>query len=305
MGEPALSDGVIKLPDEAVCRRRWFTWGRARSSTGDEGQRARARRTSLRVRAAQVALLAAWLALWQFLPDIRALSHASLVFDRRFISSPTSTFSEVINLLTGRRSSVTIWPYLRPTLEATFVGTGIGVVAGALAGLVLSGMRFWSPVLRPFFVALNAVPRIALIPVLVLLLGPTIDAGIAISVSVVFFVAFFAAFEGGSSVSPELLENCAVLGASKLQTTRTVRLPYVMAWTLASLPLAVTYGLLSVITGEILTGYGGIGQLVNLAEISANATRTYALVVILGVLGVTILGLADLGKRPLLHWWGK
>lgn len=258
-----------------------------------------------RVHAVQVLLALVFLAAWQYLPKIPSLRSSSHLFDPYFISSPWNVANDVFNLFTGHDSTVEIWPYLWPTLWTTFLGTAIGLVAGGLFGLVLSSLNFLGKVFRPYIVAINAVPRIAIIPVLVLLVGPTPEASVLISVGVVFFVAFFSAFEGGTSVPPQYIQNVTILGASRIQTMRAVRLPYVLAWTLASLPLAITWGLLSVITGEILTGYGGIGDLVSLATVSADATRTYALVVILAALGLIVVNLAEVVKKRVLHWWGN
>jgi hypothetical protein len=64
---------------------------------------------------------------------------------------------------------------------------------------------------------------------------------VIISVLVVFFVAFFNAYEGGTSVRQELVQNARLLGADQWHILKNIRLPFVMAWTLASLPLSVTF----------------------------------------------------------------
>jgi NitT/TauT family transport system permease protein len=251
----------------------------------------------------QIVLLCAVLAAWEYLPKIptvRALSH---LFDPFFVSSPTRIFSQLLGVTTGRNDSWLIWPYMWPTLEASVIGTGFGMGAGAVAGLVLSDSQFLSAVFRPFVVAMNAVPRIALIPLVILLVGPTFAASIVICFLVVFFVAFFNAFEGGRSMSPQVLQNARILGAGHIGVMLHIRLPYVLAWTMAALPLGLTFGLITVVTGEILTGQLGLGKLVAAASAGADATLTFTVVITLAAVGLAIVSAADLVRRRVLHWW--
>lgn len=245
------------------------------------------------------------LAAWEFLPRIQALQDTSKVFDPFFVSSPTRVVEQLGQMLSGSSSAYNIWDYAWPTIWASLLGTAIGMSLGALCALVLSNFDTLSDVARPFIVAANATPRVAFIPIVVILVGPTSAATVIISVLVVFFVAFFNAYEGGRSVAPELVANARLLGANQLQIVRTIRLPYVMAWTLASLPLAVTFAVITVVTAEILTGVQGMGKLLSTASTTANATLTYAVVIVLSVLGVVIVVAAEAVRRRVLHWWAK
>lgn len=252
----------------------------------------------------QLILLVAVLAAWEYLPQIHALSRSSHLFDRFFISSPTRVFDRIRDVTTGSNRSFLVWPYLKKTLLAAMEGTGIGMGLGVLVGMILSTSRFLSDVVRPFLVALNATPRIALIPIIILLVGPTYDASVVVVVLVVFFVAFFNAYEGGSTVAPHLIQNSQILGASRWQIMWRIRLPYVLAWAFAALPLALTFAIISTVTAEILTGYPGMGRLINQAATTADASLTFAIVVILSGVGIVTVGVAELFKRRVLHWWG-
>ena len=97
----------------------------------------------------------------------------------------------------------------------------------------MSNFKFLSEVMRPFVIGMNAVPRIALVPIIVIVFGPNQVSCVIISVLVVFFVAFFSAYEGGTSVRQELVQNARLLGASDWRILTAIRLQFVMAWTLA------------------------------------------------------------------------
>lgn len=253
----------------------------------------------------QIGLLVAFLLAWQYIPRIPGLKEVSHLFDPYFVSSPERVWRELVNLATGRDNSPLIWPYIWSTVYASLLGTLIGMVAGAAAGLVLSNFRFLSEVMRPFVIGMNAVPRIALVPIIVIVFGPNQTSAIIISVLVVFFVAFFNAYEGGTSVKQELIQNAKLLGASEWRILTAIRLQFVMAWTLASLPLSVTFAVITVVTAEILTGVPGMGSLLGTAAVTGNAALTFGVVIMLAVVGIAITLAADAIRARVLHWWGQ
>lgn len=253
----------------------------------------------------QLALLAAFLLAWQYLPQVPALKAMGHLFDPYFVSSPQRIARELYNLATGSDNSPLIWGFIGSTVFASLLGTAIGMALGAACGLVLSNFRFLSEVMRPFIIGMNAVPRIALVPIVVIVFGPTATSCVIISVLVVFFVAFFNAYEGGTSVREELVQNARLLGANDWRILTAIRLPFVMAWTLASLPLSVTFAVITVVTAEILTGVPGMGSLLGTAAVTGNAALTFAVVIALAVVGIAITLAADAIRARVLHWWGR
>jgi len=260
-------------------------------------------RARVLITAAQAAIVAIALCGWQYLPHVRYLRHTSPLFNPFFVSSPEKIARMLWDLLSGSGEAPSLWPYLKATLEATLGGTLIGIVAGAAGGLLLSNSRRLTQIMWPFVTAVNAIPRIALIPIIVIIAGPTLTASIMTAVLVVFFIAFFAAFEGGRSVSRETLQNAKLLGASDWQLMRQLRFPYVLVWTFATLPNAISFGLVATVTAEILTGSIGVGRLLLVAVSTVNSTLTFAVVVILSAVGIVLVTLTDRLRRRWLHWW--
>lgn len=264
---------------------------------------ARAGARRLQVLTVQIGLVIAWLAAWQYLPTVPAIARSSHIFDPFFISSPSLVADRMLDLFFGRNGYALIWPALWQTLSSSVAGVVVGSISGVTAGLLLSSSRFASDVLRAFLVTINAIPRVALIPVIIIVVGPTFQSSVVLSVMVTFFVMFWNSYEGGRSVPRPTLQSALLLGATHVQVMRYVRLPYVTAWALASLPLAVNFGILSVVTGEILTGYGGIGRLILQSATSANATLTIAVAILLAVISLILIGALNQLKVRMLHWW--
>jgi NitT/TauT family transport system permease protein len=250
----------------------------------------------------QVALAVAFVLAWQYLPTIDALSERFKFLNKLFISAPSDVYTVLKELLTHGVGGVTLWPYLRTTLWATILGVAIGMVLGAAAGLVTSNFRRLSEVVRPFIILANTVPRIALIPIFVVIAGPTPTASILSVITVVFFLVFFNAFEGGTTLPRAMVDNARLLGASPFEVMRTIRLPRVLSWTFAAVPNAISFGLVVAVTTEVIAGVQGIGQLFQQSMVNLNTGLTFALIVVLVVVGLVLYGLASLLRDVLLRW---
>lgn len=121
----------------------------------------------------QLACVAGFLLAWEYVPRIPGIAGDVKWLDPFFISAPSRVAESVWDLVAGNVPGASLWSYLYTTLFGTIVGATIGLVLGALAGLILSNSPKLSDVLRPFIVILNSVPRVALIPVIVILVGPS------------------------------------------------------------------------------------------------------------------------------------
>ncbi|HVW44882.1 MAG TPA: ABC transporter permease subunit [Amycolatopsis sp.] len=245
------------------------------------------------------------LAGWQYLPMIEPLKSRYHVFDPFFISSPTSVGSYLGKLFTGSDGVVSIWPYLGYTVQATLIGVAIGVAAGVVVALLLSQYAALARVMRPFISFVNATPRIALIPIIVILVGPTMSMSVITAFLVVFFIAFYNGLSGGLGIPGPIISNARLLGASNSEIAMQVRLPYVGAWVFAALPNAISFGFVTVVTAEILTGQPGMGQLITTAISNSDATLTFSVVILLAVVGSLFVLAAEVLQRRILHWWDR
>lgn len=251
---------------------------------------------------AQIAILVVFLAMWEYAPKAEWIREIVVFADPYYISSPTEVGRKSIDLMLGR-DALSIWPYLTQTFVAACLGILIGVIGGAICGLILSESRGLSLVLQPYLVAINAIPRIALVPIVVLIFGPTQTSSVVTTVLVVFFLVFFNAYEGGKAVPIQVVQNARILGATRSQVALTIRARYVQAWTFAALPNAVSFGFVGVVTAEILTGTVGMGRLISDSVSTVQPALTFAVVIMLSVLGLVLVGAANVLSRRALHWW--
>jgi NitT/TauT family transport system permease protein len=260
-------------------------------------------RQKLGVGSVQLLILAAILAAWQWVPQIHGAPKVSPVFDSFFVSSPTKVGSMLYRLATGAHHTPMIWGPFQRSVVPAIIGTALAIVVGAACGLIASNWETVNRVARPFVLIGNSIPRITLIPIVIVIFGPTSTADIVIGFLVVFFLTFWNAYEGGISVPQETLENLRILGASRFEELRRVRFPYVLVWTFASLPVAIGFGLTAIVTAELFTGSNGLGRLLLIAVQTANADLTVAVTFVLGFAGLVLIALATALRQRVLHWW--
>jgi NitT/TauT family transport system permease protein len=256
------------------------------------------------VHSLQLLILLVILAAWQWVPKISGIQKLSPVFNPLFISSPSRVASTLYDVATHTNGEISIWGPFERSVVPALIGTAVAIVAGALAGLICSNWDTLNRVLRPFIVVGNALPRITLIPIIVVIAGPTALSDMIVGFMVVFFLVFWNAYEGGISVPTETLENMRILGANRSEELRRVRLPYVLVWTFASLPAAIGFGLTAIVTAELFTGSTGLGQVLVIAVQTANGDLTVAVTLLLGITGLILIGGASMIRGRVLHWWG-
>ena len=253
----------------------------------------------------QILIIAIILIIWQYVPTIGWVSHHVRFLNRFYISSPSQIARGIRDLAIGSNGSVLVWSYLRTTVESTLVGSAIGMILGAIVGLILSNNVGLSRILQPFIAVMNSVPRVALIPIFILIAGPTVTSEVISVVAVVFFLGFFNAYEGGRSVRGVTLEYAKVLGASPWKVILYVRMPAVLEWTFAAVPNALSFALVVSVTTELLAGIPGMGYLLLTATTNIDATLTFSLIVILGVVGVFLFYLSSYASNRVVHWRGR
>ena len=142
-----------------------------------------------------------------------------------------------------------IYSHLWVTLVETVLAFAIGSAAGLAGGLWLALSPMASALLEPYVKAMNAMPRIILAPIFAVWFGLGIASKVALGVTLVFFIVFFNVYQGVKEVSPVLLANARMLGASPRQLLRHVYLPSATSWVFSSLHTSVGLAFVGAVVG--------------------------------------------------------
>jgi len=220
-------------------------------------------------------LLAGAIALWQ-------VGVATDVLPRFFFGSPVIIAGIIADWLTSAR----FYGHLGITLTETVLSFAVGTSLAFVLGLWLALNPLWGEVMDPFIKALNAMPRLIFAPIFAVWFGLGIWSKVALGVTLVFFVVFYSVYLGVREVSPVVLANARMLGASRRQLIRRVYIPSAMSWVFSSLHLSVGMAFVGAVIGEYLGSSAGVGYLILQAEGTLDIDTVLA-----GVITLTIFAL--------------
>ncbi len=280
-------------------------------------------RESLTVNAWRIVILVGVIAIWQWGWDYRERLGWLVpnLLDPYFVSQPSRIWERFLRLgcftdragnwlfaqdgafmacVTGNQRN--LWLQTAATLRNTFWGFTVGVSSGVLVGLILGRSARLARIFEPYIVALNSLPRIALVPLIILMFGLGDLSKIMTAWVIVVFLVFFNTFEGARAVDRDHIAVARLLGANQWQIMRTVIIPSTMAWVFASLTPAISFSLIGVIVGEFIGAERGLGKLIVEAEARAEAADMMVTIFVLMVVGVVLaLGIRRV-QGYLLRW---
>ena len=195
-----------------------------------------------------------------------------------------------------------IYQHLWVTLEETALAFVIGSVLGLAVGLWLGLSPTASALMDPYITAMNAMPRVVLAPIFMVWFGLGIWSKVALGVTLVFFIVFFNVYQGVKEVSPVVLNNTAMLGASRRQLLRYVYLPSATSWVFSSLHTAVGMAFVGAVVGEYLGSARGVGYLIQQAEGAFDINTVFAGILVLTAFALVLDVAVTKVERRLLVW---
>lgn len=186
------------------------------------------------------------------------------------------------------------------TLMETVVGFGIAAAAGIAGGTALAASRWAERALTPVLVAVNAVPKVAFAPLLVVWLGFGSAPKVIMVVLMCFLPVVLSTVAGLGSTPADLVELARSLCCTRWQTFTRIRLeaaiPQIMVGVKTAMPLAVVGALV----GELFGASAGLGFVIQTT--GADATPAFAAVTVLAAMSIGLHYLLLAAERLLLPW---
>lgn len=214
-----------------------------------------------------------------------------------FIASSPSRVAATIGRLIADRS---LFVHIGVTLFETVLGFVIGTALGTIAAALLWWSPFATRVSDPYLVVLNALPKIALGPIIIVWIGAGIESIIVMAVLISLIVTIVTVLTGFSAISDEKQLLMRTLGATKWQIFRLVVLPASIPTIVAALKISVSMSWVGVIVGEYLVSKAGLGYLIVYGGQVFKLDLVMASIVVLCVLAAFMYyGVALVEKRLL------
>jgi ABC-type nitrate/sulfonate/bicarbonate transport system permease component len=195
-----------------------------------------------------------------------------------------------------------LWAGVGQTMQGTAIGFGLGVVLGVGVGVLigLSDVAFRSTFLTVEF--LKTIPVIAVLPLVVLLYGTTLHMKVVLVTFGVFFPMVIQTSYGVRSVDPVVADTARAFGLGPINRFFSVTLPSAAPFIATGMRLSAAAALLLDVLAEIVAGGSGLGLQILQGQAGGDIAYTYALIVLVGIIGVIVVLTITAIERRVMHW---
>ncbi|MEO1091166.1 MAG: ABC transporter permease [Pseudomonadota bacterium] len=242
-----------------------------------------------------VALMVAFLAIWQFVSAIGVVSPIIL-------PTPLETGRDLLvvgrNLLTGDYMLLALWI----TTKEVIYGFIIAFVIGFSLGVLVGETHFGERAVMPYLVAIDTMPKIAFAPLFVAWLGFGIESKVALAAFIATFPIVVGTAAGLHAADHNQKMLFKTIGATRWQTLVQLKLPAGLPHLFTGLKIASVGVMAGAITGEFLGGGKGFGELIRVAAAQLNTPRVFSLILYLSILGLALFAAISFAQRRLVFW---
>ena len=218
-----------------------------------------------------------------------------------FMSAPSLVMKAAVQLFTSGE----IWNDLYVSGIEFFWGYGLSIIFAIPFGIAIGWYKRFAYICDPFVNAMNATPRVALLPLVIIWLG----IGILSKVGIIFLGAVFPLLintrDGVKTTPVNLLTAARSFGASEWQIFKSVVLPSTVPFILTGLRLAVGRALIGVMVGELYAATAGIGFMITVAGATFQTDKVFVGVLIFAITGMVLTDVIDRIEHRFDKWRPK
>ena len=181
-----------------------------------------------------------------------------------------------------------------------------GFALGALSGLVLGFIIALSPpverLLYPYVVAFQTLPKVAIAPIIVIWFGYGLTSKIIITATIAFFPLLANTIMGLRAAPYDQIEMLTAYTASRWQVFHMVRMMQALPYVFVGLDVAIVLSVIGAIVGEFVGAKAGLGYLLLQKNFNFDMAGTFAVLVVLSLIGVVLHSLIRLAQRRVIFW---
>lgn len=199
----------------------------------------------------------------------------------------------------------TLWRHTLITLTEAILGFILGFATGTSMGYVLAQWPRLEKLLSPYVVASQAIPIVALAPLLVLWFGSGVASKVLVCGLVVFFPILINTVVGLQSADEQSRELMRSLSATRWQTLVLLEVPAALPVLFGGIRMGITLSVIGAVVGEFVAADGGLGFLTNVARGLYDTPLLFVALFMLVAIGLVLYGIVILIERRVLSWRTK
>lgn len=188
------------------------------------------------------------------------------------------------------------------TGETVLLGFAASVVISLPLAVLITSSPLIANAVYPLLVLTQAIPKVALAPILVVMLGSNALPRVVVTFLVAFFPLVLSIAAGITSVPPELIELGRACKASRWRELWRIRLPYAMPFVFSGLKAAITLSVVGAVVGEFVNADSGLGYLIQTSTAFFNVPLAWGALVLLSLMGIVLFQLVVIVERLFFPW---
>ncbi len=208
----------------------------------------------------------------------------------------------VIERLVDTASSGLLWAHTAVTLSEALGGFALALGGSLVLGYILAHVPWLERVVAPLLAALQAVPIIAVAPLIILWFGTGLQSKVLVAALITFFPMLLSTIAAVRSVPRELREMALISGANRWQTLRYVEMPLALPVLFAGVRTGLSLATTGAVVGEFVAGRDGLGALINIARGLFDTPLMFVALLTLAAITLTFYVLVSLLERALVTW---
>ncbi|MBN7772593.1 ABC transporter permease [Clostridium aminobutyricum] len=240
----------------------------------------------------QIGILFGFMAIWEIAADLGWI-------DSFILSQPSRIWNTCVNMAQNG-----LLVHIGVTVYETLAGFILGVITGTALAIILWWSSFISKVSEPYLVVLNSLPKIALGPVIIIIVGAGTEAIIFMALAISLIVTVLEMLNGFQHTDQEYIKMATTFGATKFQIFKKIVFPYNISTLFNSLKINIGLSLVGVIAGEFLVSKAGLGYLIVYGGQVFQLDLVMASVIILAIVAALMYETVVLLQRFVMKWYG-
>lgn len=208
--------------------------------------------------------------------------------------------SQIMTGLWAVRGSVVM--HASATLGTILIGFVLAIIVALPLAAYITVSSFGRTAIYPLIILSQSIPKVALAPILVVMLGTNSLPKIIITMLVAFFPLVVSTASGLSAVPKELLELGRSLRASRLKELLRIRLPFAVPFIFSGLKMAITLSVIGAVVGEFVAADRGLGYLMTSSLAFFNTPVGFGAIMVLSIIAMILFQLIVLCERIFFPW---
>lgn len=194
------------------------------------------------------------------------------------------------------------WYHSFITLSEVVLGFFIGSAIGLALGTAISQIERLEGVLQPYIAAFQSLSKVAVAPIVVMWMGFGMGSKVAIVCMLTFFPVLVTSIAGFKAVDTDRIDLLRSLSATPWQIFRKAKFPGALPYIFAGLDMAAAFAVVGAIVGEFVGAQAGLGVLILQMDAQMDTGGSFAVFIILSIMGITLTTALRRVQRRVLHW---